>query len=436
MLFVSYSRLDSGILGPLTDRLNALGIDYWLDTAKIPVGEAFVARIGHALRECQDFLLVDTHASRHSYWVSREVRTALCRRREGRLRWIGKGRINPMEEGREIPCDAVVDGASGWKTLEFLLNATPALQTTPERKIATLEALLPGRDTGQPENWAGRQEELEKLDVWWRSDFPLAWVEGQAGIGKSGLIRTWIAAFNELGYDSGETCVTGYISGPDLEKGSTELENWVRKQPENRLLLMIDGFDEVRDPNLALAFTQRTLDANVRILVSSRSAVPSRFASIAMTLTLANLGASYGEEFLRTVGLGEQVSAELLQRYGGSPLMLSIIARALLDGKATAEDLLNTNQSGSGLGQLLTRTVAALSPDARRLLEELAIGHPLHKLEDVSQALDSVVASRALEELATAGLVTSSAESEGRVVIVHEAIRTWVRESLAKWRAY
>ena len=55
VLFVSYSRLDSGRLGPLTDRLNALGIDYWLDTAKIPVGEAFVARIGHARGQCQDF---------------------------------------------------------------------------------------------------------------------------------------------------------------------------------------------------------------------------------------------------------------------------------------------------------------------------------------------------------------------------------------------
>ena len=60
MLFVSHSRLDSGRLGNLTDRLKALGIDYWLDSANIPVGEAFVARIGQAFRQSQDFLLVDT----------------------------------------------------------------------------------------------------------------------------------------------------------------------------------------------------------------------------------------------------------------------------------------------------------------------------------------------------------------------------------------
>jgi len=434
VLFVSYSRLDNGRLGNLTERLRTLGIDYWLDTAEIPVGEAFVARIGHALRQSQDFLLVDTEASRRSYWVSREVGTALCRRREGRLRWIGKFRMDPIEESQEVTCDAVVDGAGGWKSIESLLKTTPALQTTPERKMATLEPLLPGRDTGQPENWVGRQEELEKLDVWWRSGSSVAWVKGQAGLGKSGLIRTWIAAFNDLGYDSGETCVTGYISGLDLERGSTELENWVRRHPEERLLLMIDGFDEARNPDLALAFTQRAIDANVRVLVSSRPDVPSRLASIGTTLTLADLAACSGEELLRNAGLGEQASVKLLQRYGGSPLMLSMIARALSDGKATAEDLLNIEHMGSGLGQLLTRTVAALSPDARRFLETLAVEQPFHWPNDVSQTLDFAVAPRALEELATAGLVASSAEGETRPIILHEAIRSWVLENLPKGR--
>lgn len=220
----------------------------------------------------------------------------------------------------------------------------------------------PEGDTGQPENWVGRQEELERLDVWWRSGRPVAWVEGQAGLGKSGLIRTWIAAFNELGYEAEETCVTGYISGRDLERGSTELEEWVRRHPEQRLLLMIDGFDEARHPDLALVFTQRAIDARVRVLISSRSAVPSRLASIGTTLTLADLGASSGEELLRNAGLVEQVSEKLLQRYGGSPLMLALIARALSDGRATVEDLLNIDQRGSGLGQLLTRTVGRYLP--------------------------------------------------------------------------
>ena len=113
MLFVSYSRLDSDRLGTLTDRLRALGIDYWLDTANIPVGEAFAARIGRALRQCQDFILVDSQASRQSYWVSRELGAALWRRRDRRLRWIIKFRMDPNEKGRELLCNAVVDGAGG-----------------------------------------------------------------------------------------------------------------------------------------------------------------------------------------------------------------------------------------------------------------------------------------------------------------------------------
>jgi hypothetical protein len=434
VLFVSYSRLDGGRLDSLTERLNTLDIDYWLDKAKLPVGEAFVARIGHALRQSQDFLLVDTQASRRSYWVSRELGTALCRRRERRLRWIIKFRMDPIEEGREITCDAVVDGAGGWKSIESLLNATPALQGTPDRKMTTLEPLLAGGDTGQPENWVGRQVELERLDVWWRSGSPVAWVEGQAGLGKSGLIRTWIAAFNELGYESGETCVTGYISGLDLERASTELEKWVQRHPKERLLLMIDGFDEARHPDLALAFTQRAIDASVRVLVSSRSAVPGQLASIGMTVTLADLAASSGEELLRNAGLEEQVSIKLLQRYGSSPLLLSMIARELSDGKATAEDLLNIDQMGSGLGQLLTRTVGALSPDARRLLETLAVDQPFHGPDDISQTLDSPAARKAREELATAGLVASSAEGKTRPIVLHEAIRSWVLENLPKGR--
>ena len=62
VLFISYSWLDGDRLESLTKRLNTLGIDYWLDRAKIPVGEAFVVRIGHALRHSQDFLLVDRKA--------------------------------------------------------------------------------------------------------------------------------------------------------------------------------------------------------------------------------------------------------------------------------------------------------------------------------------------------------------------------------------
>lgn len=343
--------------------------------------------------------------------------------------------MDPDEKGRELLFDAVVDGAGGWKSIQTVLNATPALQTTREREPATLEPLLARGDIGQPENWVGRQEELESLDIWWRSGSSHAWVQGQAGMGKSGLKRTWVAAFNELGYDSAEASVSGYMSGLDLERGSTDLEKWIRRHFEKRKLLMVDGFDEANRPDVALDFTQRAIDAGVRVLVSSRSAVPGRLASIGTNLTLADLAYLFGEDLLRNAGLVEHVSAKLLKRYGGSPLMLSMIARALSAGTATPEDLLNIDQEGTGLGRLLTRTVAALSQDARCLLETLAVDQPLEAPHDISSILESAAAQKALEELATAGLVASSAEGETRAIISHEAIRTWVLENLSKGRA-
>ena len=240
---------------------------------------------------------------------------------------------------------------------------------------------------------------------------PLAWVQGQAGMGKSGLIRTWMAAFNELGYDSGETSVSGYISGLELEKGSTDLEKWIRRQPQERHLLMIDGYDEAKHPDVALNFTQRAIDAGIRILVSSRSAVPDRLASIGTSLTLADLANSFGEDLLRNAGVEEHVLGKLLRRYGGSPLMLSMIVRALSAGTATADDLLNIDQEGAGLGRLLARTVGALSFDARRLLETLAAEQPLAP-DDTSSTLES---ARAPESSRRAWRVPAAPSAEGQI---------------------
>jgi hypothetical protein len=426
MLFVSYSRQDAGMLDSLSGRLSALGIEYWLDTAQIPVGEAFVARIGHALRQCQDFLLVDTQASRQSYWVGREVRTALFRRRTGYLSWIARAQFGSVDTDSGLAYDVAVDGTNNWTGIESLLSSPPAQKVSGEHNIQTLEALVPGGDIGQPEHWTGRQEELQRLDDWWISDLPLAWVEGPPGMGKSGLIRTWIAAFNELGYESGDTCAAGYISGLHLERGSTEFKNWLAAHPEPRLL-MIDGYDEVRHAHDALTFTLRAMAANVRILVSSRSPVPSQLASNATTLSLAGLSRSLGEELLRPVGLSKEASATLLQQYGDSPLMLSIATRALRDGTVTVEDLLNTEQDGLALSQLLRRSVTRLSPDAQRLLEGLAVGP---RLRDVFQAPESDASRSALDELVKAGLVTTGTQGDEGPTIVHEAIRKWVLDNL------
>ncbi len=77
MIFVSYSRADIAGTRPLVNSLSENGIDCWLDESNIPIGQAFVRQLGDALRGADGLLLVDTPASRSSYWVSREIKTAL-----------------------------------------------------------------------------------------------------------------------------------------------------------------------------------------------------------------------------------------------------------------------------------------------------------------------------------------------------------------------
>src|SRR5436309_4079081 len=84
MIFISYSRSDIGYARGVVEALAAEGIECWLDESNIPVGEAFVERLGTALRNADCFWLVDTPASRSSYWVFRELLTSARYKREGK----------------------------------------------------------------------------------------------------------------------------------------------------------------------------------------------------------------------------------------------------------------------------------------------------------------------------------------------------------------
>ena len=423
MLFISYSRLDNVLVGSVSKRLDALGARYWLDTAEIPVGEAFVVRIGQALTRCHDLMLVDTPASRRSYWVSREVGAAVRRRREGRLRQLLRLKLDPSDGDSAVSFDTVIEGEDDWRKIESLLKMAPP-QATLERDVTTLEPLLATDDIGQPAQWVGRQEELERLDVWWRSGSPVAWVDGHGGLGKSGLIRTWIAAFNALGYESENIGATSYISGRDLRGGMDALEKWVGRHQGKSLLIMIDGFDEAEHGDLALAFTERAANAGIRVLVSSRTPLPEALCLGATTVSLADLSDPFARELLGSRDLSEADSDRLLSRYGSSPLILSVIARELSAGRLTAEMLLEIDPS-TDLSKLLTHVTATLSHDARRLLQQLAADPP-RAPDDACHQFDRTEDEAAMSELEERGLIR---RVQGEPRVIHEAIRDWVRKT-------
>jgi len=76
MVFVSYSRADINDVRPIVEGLRRNGVECWLDESNIPVGEAFVVQLGEALARGDAFLLIDTPASRASYWVKRQTTVA------------------------------------------------------------------------------------------------------------------------------------------------------------------------------------------------------------------------------------------------------------------------------------------------------------------------------------------------------------------------
>ena len=88
MIFISYSRYDIADTRALAESLTAYGVECWLDETNIPAGQAFVEQLGNAMRGADSFLLVDTQASRSSYWVSRELLTSSRYRRNGKYHTI------------------------------------------------------------------------------------------------------------------------------------------------------------------------------------------------------------------------------------------------------------------------------------------------------------------------------------------------------------
>jgi hypothetical protein len=77
MLFISYSMAYVTETENLSGALLSKGVEFWLDEYNIPVGQAFVAQLGEALRRSDAFRLVDTPASRRFYCISREIKTAI-----------------------------------------------------------------------------------------------------------------------------------------------------------------------------------------------------------------------------------------------------------------------------------------------------------------------------------------------------------------------
>lgn len=194
MVFVSYSRADINDVRPIVERLRRNGVECWLDESNIPVGEAFVVQLGEALARADAFLLIDTPASRASYWVKRETTVARRFADERRAFLIARIFSPGLAESKELWSISAPMTPAGEESLldVFRDELARAASVTPMQAPAQYN--VREGQFGQPQNWSGRQDELDILDDWWVGAVTGAWVRGLGGSGKSGIIQIWVTA--------------------------------------------------------------------------------------------------------------------------------------------------------------------------------------------------------------------------------------------------
>lgn len=292
MMFVSYSRLDAAVTRQFIDSLAIAGVECWLDESNIPVGQAFVERLGKALGEADCFLLVDTSASRLSYWVSRELQTAFRYRREGRFHSVLRLYSPDCEPAGADNWDASMplNPHASRDIAEFLAGRREAQRAHADTNDEFGSVLLLNDSgLGQPSYWTGRQDELLALDRWWLGSHCGAWLCGFGGSGKSGLLQTWVAALSYFGYAENIRASALYLRGSQIQVTETErmLSIWESESNTVERLLLLDGEDEALSTPEVEEVMARAIHLGARLLVTSRRSAPQHLARYFEEIALA-----------------------------------------------------------------------------------------------------------------------------------------------------
>jgi TIR domain len=437
MIFVSYSRSDIRATRIVVETLSAQGVECWLDESNIPVGQAFVERLGLAMRKADCFLLVDTAASRSSYWVSRELQTSSRYRKDGRYHSIVRVYSPNCRHNDAAAWDVSVplNRSKLNQIVEFLASRNRARLLPEFDDEFPSVSILNDTGLGQPENWTGRQDELRALDNWWFKSFPGAWLYGSAGSGKSGLLQTWITALSYLGYGELVSANVLYLRGRevDLIEAQRTLNTWRPMRATTLLLFVVDGHDEARStPDVEEALAQ-AVHLGVRALVTSRTAVPRALSTHFMNLQLGGLTRRDSVAILNQFGVTGHEGVALAAELDDHPLALLLFSRSLANEKETAAAALEALRSMRGdmlaggldasrsIRTLLRGSVKSLSLEARALLERLC-----RTAEGAPEPPG--LADLAIGELAGAGLVQVDHLSAPSQVSIHPLVRKYINE--------
>lgn len=78
-VFISYSHADSKFVNELAEKLKASGVDIWIDTWKIKVGDSITGKVNEGIGASDYLIVVLSRTSVASNWVREEINTALIR---------------------------------------------------------------------------------------------------------------------------------------------------------------------------------------------------------------------------------------------------------------------------------------------------------------------------------------------------------------------
>jgi len=438
MMFVSYSRDESELTRELVKNLSLEGIECWFDESNIPVGQAFVEHLGRGLREVDCYLLVDTPASRASYWVTRELQAAFRYRRDGKYHsvfrlYTTKNRYIDTSGWDE---SLLLDSNAPVQIAKFIADrriGQPTPDFCDERENVTF---LNRSGLGQPKNWSGRQDKLRELDEWWRGYFPAAWLYGSGGGGKSGLLQTWITALSCLGYGEPVSVSVMYLRGSEIDviEARHTLNTWeMNNATPPQLLLVVDGHDEARNTQEVDDFLAHAIRIGARTVVTSRTSIPPQLSRDFTDIQIGNMTRRDSAAMLNEFGVSGPEHVELAEELGYHPLALLLFSNSLVNGNKSAVDLLEDLRNmrrdmpvgESCTAQLIQTTLRnclqSLTSDARTLLETLC-----QSIEDAPNLPE--LQNPAIRVLEKNGLIQIDNFGEQKRISIHPLVRGYINE--------
>ena len=439
MIFVSYSRSDINQIRPFADLLSQEHVDYWIDESNIPVGQAFVENLGNALRKADSFVLVDTTASRLSYWVWREIQTASRYRRYGRFHTM----LRIYSPG----CEA--SDLSNWDTsipfnehshsciAKFVAGRRMSSQLKNHDETFPCVAVHGETGLGQPSNWIGRHDELRDLDEWWFGSSLGVWLAGLGGIGKSGLLQTWVTSLSYFGYRKNTAVSAFYLSGRDihdLEETHTRLMVWISKNTTQKKLLLVDGHDESPQPENVDKLLRYAIHSGIKTIVTSRAMCTESLTKDFVNINFKGMSRKDSLSMLDQHFGSSPANNEIATELDDHPLALTMFSRSVITKDQRPEKALEnlrrikiddpttTPDHLQSIRASICESVGNLTPDARTLLERIV-------QSEGTKFEQSDLMNPLLQDLTGAALIQVDHLDSPTQLSIHPLVRSFINDN-------